>query len=68
MHFGLCNAPATFQRLMSLVFARLLMSPCLAYLDDIIVFSTKFSEHLAKLEQIFIRIQQANLKVNLEKL
>ena len=37
MPFGLCNAPATFQRLMNLVLASIQCSECLVYLDDIIV-------------------------------
>ena len=37
MPFGLCNAPATFQRLIDLVLAGLQWSTCLVYLDDIVV-------------------------------
>ena len=37
MPFGLCNAPATLQRLMDLVLAGVQWSRCLVYLDDIIV-------------------------------
>ena len=37
MPFGLCNAPATFQRLMDMVLAGIQWSSCLVYLDDIIV-------------------------------
>ena len=43
MPFGLCNAAATFQRLMNLV---LQWSECLAYLDDIIVLGKSYEDHL----------------------
>ena len=65
MPFGLSNAPATFQRRMSLVFAGLLGTTCLAYLDDIIVFYKSLIEHLDKLEKFFQRIHEANLKLKL---
>ena len=51
--FGLCNAPATFSRLMDRVLAGLHWETCLFYLDDIIVFSSTWEEHLARLRQVF---------------
>ena len=53
--FGLCNAPATFSRLMDCVLAGLHWEMCLFYLDDIIVFSSTWEEHLARLRQVFER-------------
>ena len=44
--FGLCNGPATFQRLMDLVLFGLQWSSCLVYLDNIIVVGRSFHEHL----------------------
>ena len=43
MQFGLCNAPATFQRLMDLILAGLQWSNCLVYLDDILIIGKKIS-------------------------
>ena len=63
MPFGLCNAPATFQRLMEQVLAGLHWTTCLVYLDDIIVFSRTIDDHLSKLREVFIRLKEAGLKV-----
>ena len=49
MPFGLCNAPATFQRLMNSVLSGLPWNSCLVYLDDIIVTGSTFSAHLDNL-------------------
>ena len=63
MPFGLCNAPATFQRLMEQVLAGLHWTCCLIYLDDIIVFSRSVPEHLSKLREVLSRLKGAGLKV-----
>ena len=65
--FGLCNASATFSRLMDRVLAGLHWETCLFYLDDIIVFSSTWEEHLARLRQVFERLRHANLKLGADK-
>ena len=65
--FGLCNAPATFSRLMDRVLSGLHWETCLFYLDDIIVFSSTWEEHLARLRQVFERLKHANFKLGAEK-
>ena len=65
--FGLCNAPATFSRLMDRVLAGLHWETCLFYLDDIIIFSSTWEEHLARLRQVFERLRHANLKLGADK-
>jgi hypothetical protein len=67
MPFGLCNAPATFQRLMDHVYKKIAWKFVVVYLDDTIVYSKIFDEHLTHLAEIFTRIRQARLHLNLEK-
>ena len=65
MPFGLCNAGATFQRIMELVLSDLRNST--AYIDDILTFSEDFDKHLEHLEKLLIRLKDANLKVKTSK-
>ena len=46
MGFGLCNAPATYARVMNLVLRGLTWKTVLAFLDDILVLGTSFENHL----------------------
>ncbi len=55
-------APATFQRLMDAG-----LDCCAAYLDDLIVYSGTWKEHLVHLEQVFSRLKQAGLTVKANK-
>ncbi|PIK44838.1 putative thy-1 membrane glycoprotein isoform X1 [Apostichopus japonicus] len=52
MPFGLCNAPATFQRLMQGCLGDLNYESVLLYIDDIIVFSEDFDTHLNRLGKV----------------
>lgn len=67
MPFGLCNAPATFERLMEYVLRGLHWKICLLYLDDIIVMGKNFNDHVQNLEGVFKRLRLAGLKVNPKK-
>lgn len=67
MPMGLTNAPPTFQRLMELVLRGLHWKVCLVYLDDVLVFSRTFSEHLNSLEEVFSRFRSAGLKLKVNK-
>jgi len=67
MPFGLCNAPATFQRLMDCVLAGLQWSNCLVYIDDIIIMGRSFDEHLHNLQQVFNWLKLAGLKLHPNK-
>ena len=65
MAFGMCNAPATFQRLVNVVLSG--VSNCNAYLDDLIVYTRSWEEHVRVLEQVFTRLRGAKLTLNLAK-
>ena len=67
MPFGLCNAPSTYQRLMSIVLSKLMTRICLAYLDDVIVYSHHHSQHLRDLRAVFERLRVAGLKLKPSK-
>ena len=67
MPFGLCNAPATFQRLTDTVLMGLNFDICLAYLDDIIVYSCDLQSHMERLEKLFQQLREANLKLKPSK-
>ena len=62
MPFGLCGAPATFQRLMDRVLQGL-NHFCAAYLDDIVIYSSTWEEHLSHVEAVLSlhRLEEAGL-------
>ena len=64
MAFGLCNAPATLERLIENVLGDL---RCLIYLDDVIVHALTFERELERLRLVFSRLRAANLKLNSKK-
>ena len=67
MPFGLCNAPATFQRLMHIVLGDLIYTKAPVYLDDVNIHSKTFDQHLEDLQEVFDKIREANLKIRLDK-
>ena len=67
MPFGLVNAPATYQRLMEDCFDGLNLNICFIYLDDLIIFSKSYDEHVDRLRQVFDRIRTEGLKLSPSK-
>ena len=64
---GLKNSPLTFQRVMEAVLRGLNWKFSLVYLDDVIVFSKTFQDHLSHLQQVFERLRAAGLKLHPSK-
>ena len=67
MLYGLCNAPATFQRLMQNCLGELNLTYALIYLDDVIVYSRMEKEHLTHLRAVFERFRESGLKLKPSK-
>lgn len=63
MPFGLCNAPATFQRLMQRCLGGQVHDSLLIYLDDVVVYSSDFDTHIKHLEQVFGKLAAHGLKL-----
>jgi hypothetical protein len=67
MPFGLTNAPATFMRLMDDILRPFTNSFVVVYLDDILIFSQSWEEHLHHIRQVLQTLRQHKLCANLEK-
>ena len=61
MPFGLCNAPATFQRMLNDIFRDLLDVCIVIYLDDILIFNETEEQHETHLRQVLQRLRQHRL-------
>jgi len=67
MPFGLCNAPSTFQRLMDRVLRDLKNINCLVYVDDIIIFSDSWQDHISDVRAVLTSLITAGLRCKLDK-
>ena len=67
MSFGLCNAPATFQRCMMSIFSDLVEEVMEIFMDEFLVYGSSFEDCLKNLETILQRCQDKNLALNWEK-
>ena len=65
MSFGLCNATAIFQRMLDSTFAGLKWVVCLVYLDDVLVWSAEWEEHLRHCDLVLQRARERNLCLRL---
>lgn len=68
MPFGLRNAPATFQKFINKVFAEMIRSgEVIIYLDDIMIATQTFEEHMRILQKVFRCLVQNKLELRLDK-
>ncbi|GFR61679.1 Pol polyprotein [Elysia marginata] len=64
MPFGLCNAPATFSRVINLVLSGMNWETVLAFLDDICILGRTYEYHMRNLKQVFKSFRQYGLRLN----
>ena len=67
MGFGLTNSPATYQRLMEDCLGDLHFDICMIFIDDRIIFSDTYEEHVCRLKTVFQRLQENGLKPSPKK-
>nr|GFA34055.1 DNA-directed DNA polymerase [Tanacetum cinerariifolium] len=67
MPFGLCNAPATFQRCMLAIFYDMVEKTMEVVMDDFSVFGNSFENCLSRLDKMLQRCEDTNLSLNWEK-
>src|SRR6266542_3399266 len=67
MLFGLKNAPLTFQRLINKVLREYIDEFVIVYIDDLLIYSKTFEEHLEHIRKVFEKLREANLMVKLKK-
>ena len=68
MPFGLCNAPATFQRCMMSIFSEFIEQCMEVLMDDFFIYGNSFDDYcLANFEKVLVRCEEVNLVLNWKK-
>jgi hypothetical protein len=65
--YGLCNSPASLQRLTDLVLRNLIGHEAWVFIDDVLIYSDTVEEHAKRLANVFERFIKANLQLQPEK-
>jgi hypothetical protein len=64
---GVKNGPPTFQRIVNQILGSARRAYCLAYIDDVIIFSQTFNDHLAHLDDILHLFNSVNFRLSVDK-
>ena len=67
MPFGLKNAPGTFQRLMDEILREYIGEFVIVYLDDIMIYSKDFEEHVEHIDKVLNKLRENNMIIKLKK-
>src|SRR6266542_1704199 len=67
MPFGLKNTSALFQRMMNHILQEYLDNFVAVYLDNIIIYSKTFEEHIEHITKVLEKLREANLMIKLRK-
>ncbi|KAK3563168.1 hypothetical protein QTP86_016401 [Hemibagrus guttatus] len=67
MPYGLTNTPAVFQSMINVIFKDLLDTYIIAYIDDILIYSTSYQDHVHHVRTVFTCLLQDQLYVKAEK-
>jgi hypothetical protein len=67
MPYDLTGAPTTFQFIMNHILAPLLRKCAIIFIDDILIYSATYEEHIQHIQQVFQLLFEHQFKVNLEK-
>jgi hypothetical protein len=67
MPFGLCNAPATFMRVMNDILRHFLDDCVIVYLDDILIFRKSCEEHVRHVKQVLYVLKKKKMFLNMSK-
>jgi len=66
MPFGLVNAPATFQAMMNKILREFLDHGVVVYLDDILIYSENYEEHVELVKKVLARLEEQRLAIALK--
>ncbi len=67
MPFGLCNAPACFQRLMETILGDQAFETLLIFIDDLLIYADSIEAMIERLDRVFTRLEQFGLKLKPQK-